>query len=170
MNIRLFSILEETNSKGSDVGSYSVYCAWDVIDQRNHESGEVLERKFKNTAKSFFLTFYLVYRLKLSPKAAVTLQRAISRSELLAVFSVFIKISIEESLIFVEKSDSKSSEIWPLKSPRKSRFRHGRHLTLKSPDELHAITFFPTECPISTLDQDEFFRMDDSHLQVRLSV
>ena len=129
-----------------------------------------MERKFKNTAKSFFLTFYLVYRLKLSPKAAVTLQRAISRSELLAVFSVLIKISIEESLIFVEKSDSKSSEIWPLKSPRKSRFRHGRHLTLKSPDELHAITFFPTECPISTLDQDEFFRMDDSHLQVRLSV
>lgn len=105
-------VKEETNSKGSDVGSYSVYCAWDVIDQRNHESGEVLE----------------LYRLKLSPKAAVTLQRAIS-----------------------------------------SRFRHGRHLTLKSPDELHAITFFPTECPISTLDKDEFFRMDDSHLQVRLS-
>ena len=38
-------VKDETSQKGSDVGSYSVYCAWDVIDHRDHESGEVNECK-----------------------------------------------------------------------------------------------------------------------------
>ena len=36
---------------------------------------------------------------------------------------------------------------------------------IKSPDELHAISFFPDKCPASILDSDENFRMDESHLQ-----
>ena len=118
-------VKEEASEKGSDVGSYSVYCAWDVIDRRDHESGEINECRLNFFSK--FLLLCLVYRLKLSPKAAVTLQGAIS-----------------------------------------SRFRHARHLTLKSPDELHAITFFPFNCALSTLDKCEAFRMEDSHLQLLL--
>merc|ERR1711953_944816 len=50
-----------------------------------------------------------------------------------------------------------------------SRFRHKRHVTVKSADELHAISFFPEGCDYSATSQDNQFKVDAGMIQIFLS-
>jgi len=47
-----------------------------------------------------------------------------------------------------------------------ARFKFMRHLTLKSPDELHAITFFPEGCQYSTTSASNQFKTESGLLQL----